>query len=609
MTRSLVALLLSGAALGAGCKEAVPPSEFGVNLTIDARTLPDTERQKISVLLLRSEGAEQFSTVLDVAGAVGGGELRFRYVPAVRTGALFFTAEARSGTAQIGAGQSGQVALTDGQAANVTITLALPGAMRHVGDKCATEIDPCDGAGGCVDGYCCAMSCRGACQACDLPGMEGACMPLPAGVAPRAQHTTCAATAATLCGLDGLCDGAGTCRPWPSGTACGAPTCNAATNMSTAEGQCNGTGMCVSAPALTCAPYKCQDGKQCFTACTDSSQCVGAPCNTTVTPGSCGPKPNGASCLQDSDCQNMHCVEPDVTGAKICCDTACNTNPCMSCRVQATRGTCSIGPTTVQCRAASCTANVATLAQSCAGDGSCPASATQACDPYKCGGTTCKTSCAADADCQTGKFCLKNKCTNFGGIFQPNMAPDCTFPCQDGNPLAAGNACACPPNFPTSETISSYDDCAGGASGSLTTINICATATRTTQNAWGGAYITYPTSSCGANQVNPYTSAFTCPPDTNPAVYSVYNAFSSCGQSYSITMCTSPTAPITTWGGAFQTDDNLGQGGNLCRVPNPKTSACSCPAGTSQHGLRILVDRGGGLSPRIIGGVLFYCTP
>lgn len=69
-----------------------------------------------------------------------------------------------------------------------------------LGNPC---VDGGDCPGGlCVDGVCCDAPCGGACQACDLPGSEGTCAPVPAGQDPDGE-----------CGAGATCDGAGGCVP------------------------------------------------------------------------------------------------------------------------------------------------------------------------------------------------------------------------------------------------------------------------------------------------------------------------------------------------------------------------------------------------------------
>ncbi|TMA73103.1 MAG: DUF11 domain-containing protein [Deltaproteobacteria bacterium] len=143
-------------------------------------------------------------------------------------------------------------------------------------------------------------------------------------------------------------------------------------------------------------------------------------------------KSQGTSCGGDGECGTGHCVDGS------CCDTACS-GQCQACDVAGSIGTCSTlasgaphgsrsacgsdgsacggscnGSSAIacaypgvstQCRAASCSNGVETVAASCAGTGSCPALATQSCGAYGCGAVACKTTCAADGDCASGNYC------------------------------------------------------------------------------------------------------------------------------------------------------------------------------------------------------------
>jgi hypothetical protein len=624
---TIVCLLL------AGCGGA--DARFGVDLFVDSQQV--TDRDRITQLVVHVDGSEHYDTTLDLTGVADKTTMTLHYVPLVRQGTLSFNTEARAqdGSA-VAVGASSAVMLVDGGSVEARVQLQV-GAHRQVGEACTSASDLCDGAGGCIDGVCCGMPCNGACLACNVTGAEGVCVPVGGGTTPMKGHAACEMESESSCGRDGTCDGAGNCRKWPLGTTCGAPTCNAGTNLSVSEGQCDGNGTCVTPQSLPCDPYRCKDATQCYGSCTDAAQCTGSPptCNTALTPGSCGPKSNGAVCTQDAECQTMHCVEKDAMGNGVCCDTTCATT-CTSCKIAATRGkctlvpagqdpraqcpaamgaqaacipggcdgntaTCKLAPATTQCRAQACTGGMQAAKTNCMSDGTCPVAATTPCDPYVCGATACKASCTVDTDCQTGG-CLNNKCATYGGAYVANTSPPCGNACQNTNPFAA-STCGCPGSFPLGSTIGSYNDCAGPAQ-AASTIAICQRAMRTTKSDWGGAFATYAVG-CGVNTTNPYTAAATCPADTVASVFSHWQ--SPCNKTSTITFCTSTTAPTTTYGGAYQEDDDVG-GGAFCRVANPKTSACTCPAGTNPTILRLLVDRTP-LTPGIIGSQIKICVP
>ena len=58
-------------------------------------------------------------------------------------------------------------------------------------------------------------------------------------------HTATPMAAATTCGNDGTCNGAGACRKYVIGTQCAAATCTGST--STSLRACDGAGVCVEA--------------------------------------------------------------------------------------------------------------------------------------------------------------------------------------------------------------------------------------------------------------------------------------------------------------------------------------------------------------------------
>jgi choice-of-anchor A domain-containing protein/uncharacterized repeat protein (TIGR01451 family)/uncharacterized repeat protein (TIGR02543 family) len=161
------------------------------------------------------------------------------------------------------------------------------------------------------------------------------------------------------------------------------------------------------------------------------------PCNvvvnadTTITAQFFSPKAsNGQTCSNANDCASGSCVDG------VCCNTAC-TDQCMACNVTGKAGTCSpvtgapqgnrtacasdgsacggscngtspsctYPDSSTVCREASCAGNTETHAASCTGNGSCPAPATTACNPFVCGANACLDHCETFADCSTGNYC------------------------------------------------------------------------------------------------------------------------------------------------------------------------------------------------------------
>src|SRR5262249_20017958 len=94
-------------------------------------------------------------------------------------------------------------------------------------------------------------------------------------------------------------------------------------------------------------------------------------------------------------------------GSRVSCAAATPDNPCAEASCDGTvRELCAayVGPS-VLCRPQSCKNGLETLAAGCDGHGQCPDAETKTCEPFVCGASACKTSCAADADCRPGSRC------------------------------------------------------------------------------------------------------------------------------------------------------------------------------------------------------------
>lgn len=150
--------------------------------------------------------------------------------------------------------------------------------QKPLGAKCATN-DECNSAH-CAQGICCGGTCTATCSSCALPGSEGQCTRVPAGQDPLEQ---CPREDPATCGLDGTCDGAGTCRVWVTGTLCQVAGCSANTQVSAAT--CDGKMTCGRPASVSCGDYSCDTNARCRTQCTTSADCVSpAVCNA----GACG---------------------------------------------------------------------------------------------------------------------------------------------------------------------------------------------------------------------------------------------------------------------------------------------------------------------------------
>jgi hypothetical protein len=194
---------------------------------------------------------------------------------------------------------------------------ALACALDH-GQACGAATDCLSGF--CSDELCCNMACGGLCEACDLPGSEGACNPVPFGSDPDAE---CAA---------GSCDGAFGCKldsgaPCSSGSEClsgvCAGTCQAA---SCGDGIVNGSETCDPGDPATpcCDPQDCDGAAPAGTACggdPDGGGCGAAPtcdggslqitsCITQTQPDGTLCTPDGLFCNGAEICTGGACVSP-----------------------------------------------------------------------------------------------------------------------------------------------------------------------------------------------------------------------------------------------------------------------------------------------------------
>ncbi len=136
-------------------------------------------------------------------------------------------------------------------------------------------------SGFCTQGLCCDSPCRGACVSCAVPGKEGLCTPLVAGVAPRIAGV-CPRESPRTCAFNGTCDGAGGCGQWPELTECGSPSCMGTSIIGLAA--CKG-GVCTPSPNQDCEPFVCDQSAQgavCPTMCRSPFDCASGLCDKGV---------------------------------------------------------------------------------------------------------------------------------------------------------------------------------------------------------------------------------------------------------------------------------------------------------------------------------------
>jgi hypothetical protein len=299
------------------------------------------------------------------------------------------------------------------------------------GQGCASNGECASGA--CVDHVCCSTACDGACHACNVPGAEGTCTPIAAGEDPADE---CAMEAASTCGRDGTCDGAGACRRYGVGTECQPGSCTGSTE--TPASTCDVMGVCRSATARACAGGAVCQGASCATSCTADANCqTGFFCDGGV----CRAKRSaGATCTGKSECASGYCVD------RVCCGTPC-TELCSVCNLagalgrckpvpagQDPRNVCALDavnpcgndgacdgsglcrrPSGNACGSSSCNGGVETPPGKCNGAGTCAPQPAKDCGTYQCAGYICATSCASDAGCAPGSTCTANACVPLPG--------------------------------------------------------------------------------------------------------------------------------------------------------------------------------------------------
>jgi hypothetical protein len=350
------------------------------------------------------------------------------------------------GIAACGGSSTGGKIVADGSSDGTGPVCTAPtGAGKMNGDACSCAGD-CQ-SGFCVDGVCCNTACTETCRACNIQGSPGICGHVPAGGVPRNQ-TDCPATEASTCGLDGTCDGNGSCRSHVAGTVCKAGACADAAIVDV--NVCDGLGRCKPGPSTICAPFDCDPATSaCVVTCRSNADCVAG---VACVNGSCGPKPRGAVCAKDADCASGFCTDG------VCCNIGCH-GACVSCNQTGRSGTCwpidagnddprrickDQGPAgcaqtgacdglggcalyaaETVCVAPSCSGDRLNTAGTCNGMGRCRPPGVQACAPYRCSDGACISRCASDADCVNGQICQDGSCG----------------PKPNGQPCAAGSEC------------------------------------------------------------------------------------------------------------------------------------------------------------------------
>ncbi|MHB1845963.1 MAG: hypothetical protein ACYCWW_14150, partial [Deltaproteobacteria bacterium] len=428
----------------------------------------------------------------------------------------------------------GQVCVQGSCAAAAWVGVACPAGQACVDGGCA--IPGCD-AGPCGPEIACAsQTCGGETSRCGLSSDGGW------GWQPSAGPVACddgdSCTENDGCAPDGGCQGTPLACDTPpagcfsAGGVCSAGACSYPPSpVGTAcdgGGSCNGAGGCIPAGAL-CLP--------------SANPCLGA--GSATSDGGCTypPLPQGTGCATASYCDGAgNCVQEPPCPAP--------PNPCLGAGTPLADGGCSYPPVGVgttcslpnaqgdcaggACQIASCDPGYSNCDGIAANGCETPLGSSQNCAAC---GNACsapgpdQTSACVSGGCQLtcapGYASVDGFCGNFGGAFQQNVGGCSSTPCERSNPLDPG-ACGCPTGFAPSAPYATADDCAG----------------------------------------------------VPPTPYVAANAY----------FCETDAAKATdVWAGAYQQDDPVSCGVG-CRVTNPYTGGCSCPAGATDVAIRAILQ-------------------
>ncbi|APR78282.1 Kelch repeat:Kelch precursor [Minicystis rosea] len=305
-------------------------------------------------------------------------------------------------------------------------------------------------SGAVADGVCCNVPCTGACVACTAllkgGGADGVCGPIKVGTDP---DNECPNQGTASCGTNGMCDGAGACALYPSGTVCAGASCQGSKLVQASL--CDGSGSCQPQGSVTCSPGVCAGGT-CQGGCVLDSDCAStAFCNA----GSCAPKkPTGQGATTPNQCLSGHvadgvCCDVSCVGTCVACTAAkkgsgadgqcgavqSGTDPDQECTDQGAAscgpsgscsgsGSCALYPAGTLCVPASCQGNTAIQPSLCDGSGYCIDGGAVDCAPSTCGGGTCVSSCAGDDDCIATAYCNAGTCAPKKALGQGATAPN-----------------------------------------------------------------------------------------------------------------------------------------------------------------------------------------
>lgn len=219
------------------------PNRLTVSVAVDGGTLtaevPYASGETLEIELPEDRYVEGAAVTVTVVALADQTELARASKPV--------TLPASCGTLELDLGDSSDLGVPDGEApgdgppASSDMGKKANGATCTKAEECVSNL--------CVDGYCCNAACTDQCEACDVAGSEGTCVPVSG--APHGTRAACTADP-DVCG--GTCDGVQT-------TQCSYPTveCRAASctdGVATAAAKCD-QGTCPAPVTTTCAGGIC----------------------------------------------------------------------------------------------------------------------------------------------------------------------------------------------------------------------------------------------------------------------------------------------------------------------------------------------------------------
>lgn len=436
---------------------------------------------------------------------------------------------------------------------------AAPDAATCPEGTACDDGDPCTTGDSCRGG-----ACTGTPKVCDAPS---ACLVHPGTCDPASGSCTYTPRPATwpcddgdACTLDDHCDGKGACTGTPK--VCDAP----AFQCRAVPGTCApATGACTYGLATLGAP--CSDGEACTVgdACDDRGVCQsGAAAVCTTPPDSChrseGSCDSAQGCVYPLKSTGTGCDDGDpcTVGESCSASGVCGSGQPAQCVTppsdcSAPSGTCVAGKGCVydpKPKGTGCTdGSLCTTGDACDGSGQCVGTPRVCAAPGSCLVGSCDL---ADGQCKTTPAASGTACEVANGTAACDGAGACAVSACDAGfaPLGSG--------------------CANLAAGFQKNSSACL--------------------SCGAS--NPFGAACTCPTGFGDQALRVVSDCAGAGTliGSELHLCqTTGLSAEADFGGAYQQDD-AGPCSTGCRVPNPVTGACSCPAGTAPVTARSYAD-------------------